>query len=207
LFALHAIVDVDVSARAGWDPVRLTRAFLDGGARVIQLRAKHLPSARFLEHADGMVRAAEPYAAAIVINDRVDIALLSGAAGAHVGQDDALPSDARRLLGADALIGHSTHTVAQIEAAAAEPVSYIAIGPVFGTATKATGYEPVGLAMVAEAVRRSHGVPVVGIGGITLDTAPDVIAAGASSVAIITDLLSGDDPAARTAAYVRALSL
>ena len=206
MFALHAIVDVDVSARAGWDPVRLARAFLHGGARVIQLRAKHLPSARFLEHADAMVRAAEPYAAAIVINDRVDVALLSGAAGAHVGQDDALPSDARRLLGADALIGHSTHTVAQIEAAAAEPVSYIAIGPVFGTATKATGYEPVGLAMVAEAVRRSRGVPVVAIGGITLDTAPDVIAAGASSVAIITDLLSGD-PAARTAAYVRALSL
>jgi thiamine-phosphate pyrophosphorylase len=207
VFPLHAIVDVDVSVRAGWDPVRLTHALLDGGARVIQLRAKRLPSGPFLEHADAMVHAAEPYAAAIVINDRVDIARLSGAGGVHVGQDDVPPSDARRLLGAGALIGYSTHTVAQIEAAAAEPVSYIAIGPVFGTDTKATGYEPVGVEMVAEAVRRSRGVPVVAIGGITLETAPDVIAAGASSVAIITDLLAGDDPAARTAAYVRALSL
>jgi thiamine-phosphate pyrophosphorylase len=182
----------------------LVKAFLDGGARVIQLRAKQLPSAPFLAHAEQLVRAAEPYGAAIVVNDRVDVALLAGAAGAHVGQEDLPPAAARRLLGPAAIVGFSTHTVQQIEAAVLEPITYLAIGPVFGTSTKATGYEPVGLALVAEAVRLAGSVPVVGIGGITLQTAPQVIAAGASSVAVISDLLAGD-PQERVAAYRRAL--
>jgi thiamine-phosphate pyrophosphorylase len=184
---------------------RLAGAFLDGGAKIIQLRAKRLASAPFLVHADDLVRAAAPYGAAIVVNDRVDLALLAGAAGAHVGQEDLPPAAARRILGPDATIGYSTHTVAQIEATAEEPVTYIAIGPVFGTRTKTTGYDAVGLALVAEAARRSHGRPVVAIGGITLERAPEVIAAGASSVAVITDLLAGGDPLARVAAYLRAL--
>jgi thiamine-phosphate pyrophosphorylase len=104
------------------------------------------------------------------------------------------------------MIGYSTHTVAQVEAAAEEPVTYMAVGPVFGTETKATGYEAVGLALVAEAARRSRGRPVVAIGGITLERAPEVIAAGASSVAVITDLLTGGDPRARVAEYLRALA-
>lgn len=151
------------------------------------------------------MRAAAPYGASIIVNDRVDLALLAGAAGAHVGQEDLPPAATRRLLGPDATVGFSTHTVEQIEAAAEEPISYIAVGPVFGTQTKATGYDAVGLALVAEAVRRSRGRPVVAIGGITLDRAPEVIAAGASSVAVITDLLTGGDPRARVAAYLRAL--
>lgn len=186
---------------------RLAAAFLDGGARVIQLRAKRFPSGPFLAHADDLVRTAAPYGASIIVNDRVDLALLAGAAGAHVGQEDLAPAAARRLLGPDATIGYSTHTAAQIEAAAGEPVSYIAVGPVFGTETKATGYDAVGLALVAEATRRSRGRPVVAIGGITLERAPEVIAAGASSVAVITDLLAGGDPRARVAAYLHALGL
>lgn len=190
-----------MAADHGWEVADLARAFLDGGARIIQLRAKQLPSARFLDHADALVRAAEGYRAAIIVNDRVDVALLSQAAGVHVGQEDLPPSAARRLLGADATIGYSTHTLGQIEAAVREPVSYIAIGPIFGTRTKATGYEPIGLAMVSEAARIAGSLPVVAIGGITLETAPQVIAAGASSVAVISDLLSGGDPKARVAAY------
>lgn len=184
---------------------RLAAAFLDGGARVIQLRAKHLASGALLTHADALVRAAHPYGASIIVNDRADVALVAGAAGTHVGQDDLPPAAARRLLGPAATIGYSTHTVAQIETAAAEPVTYLAVGPVFGTQTKATGYAAVGLALVAEAIRRSRGTPVVAIGGITLERAPEVIAAGASSVAVITDLLAGGDPRARVAAYLRAL--
>jgi thiamine-phosphate pyrophosphorylase len=184
---------------------QLAAAFLDGGAKIIQLRAKRLASAPFLAHADDLVRAAAPFGAAVVVNDRVDLALLAGAAGAHVGQEDLPPAAARRLLGPHATIGYSTHTVAQIEAAAEEPVTYIAIGPVFGTGTKTTGYDAVGLALVAEAARRSHGRAVVAIGGITLERAPEVIAAGASSVAVITDLLTGGDPTARVAAFLRAL--
>ena len=124
-----------------------------------------------------------------------------------MGQEDLPPAAARRLLGPNAVIGYSTHTPTQIEAAVDEPVTYIAIGPVFGTATKDTGYEPVGLERVTEAARIASGRPVVAIGGITLETAPHVIAAGASSVAVIGDLLANGDPAGRVAAFCRVLSL
>jgi thiamine-phosphate pyrophosphorylase len=171
------------------------------------LRAKHLSSAELLDHAERLVHAAGAYGASVIVNDRVDVALLAGAAGAHVGQEDLPPAAARRLLGPNSVIGYSTHTPAQIEAAVHEPVTYIAIGPVFGTATKATGYEPVGLDRVREAARIASDRPVVAIGGITLETAPHVIAAGASSVAVIGDLLTHGDPAARVAAFCRVLSL
>lgn len=146
-----------------------------------------------------------PYAAQLVVNDRADLALMSGAAGVHVGQEDIAPRAARALLGPTAIVGYSTHSSSQVDAASQEPVSYLAIGPVFGTRTKATGYEPVGLGMVAEAARLSRGVPIVAIGGITLDTAPAVVAAGASAVAVIGDLLAGGDPRRRVAAYCAAL--
>jgi thiamine-phosphate pyrophosphorylase len=204
--SLHAIVDVEASAAANWDSLALARAFLDGGARIIQLRAKHLDSGPFLALCDALVGAAESYAADIIVNDRADLAQMSGAAGVHVGQDDLAPRAARLLLGSDAVVGHSTHTVAQVQAAAAEPLTYIAIGPVFGTRTKATGYDPVGLERVSEAVRLSRGLPVVAIGGITLDTAPAVIEAGASSVAVIADLMSSADPARRVRAFLDALA-
>lgn len=196
-----------MASAAGWEIPDLAQAFLDAGAPLIQIRAKHLPSAPFLALCDTLVRAAEPYRASILVNDRVDLALLSGAAGVHIGQNDLAPFSARQLLGPGRHVGYSTHTAAQVEAASSEPVTYIAIGPVFGTRTKATGYEPVGLGLVATAARLSRGVPVVAIGGITLDTAPDVIAAGARGVAVISDLLAGGDPRARVAAYCRVLAL
>lgn len=150
--------------------------------------------------------AAGSYGATIVINDRVDLALMSGAPGVHVGQEDLPPDAVRALLGPQAIVGYSTHSVEQIERAAREPVSYIAVGPVFPTHTKNTGYEQVGVRLVADAVNRSHGVPVVAIGGITLDTAPAVWAAGATSVAIISDLLADGDPRSRVASYNRLAS-
>jgi thiamine-phosphate pyrophosphorylase len=202
---LHAILDVDVAASAGWEFSRLAQAFLAGGARLIQLRAKQLPSSAFLERADELVALAAPYGADIIVNDRVDIALLARAAGAHVGQEDLPPGAARRLLGPAATIGYSTHTLQQIESAVQEPVTYVAVGPVFGTATKATGYEAVGVELVSHAVRLARGLPVIAIGGITLENAPLAIAAGASGVAVIGDLLVGADPAARVAAFQRAL--
>ena len=188
--------------RAGWQPVALARAFLEGGAHCIQVRAKTLSSDRFLDLCDEIAAAARSYRAVIVINDRVDLALMSGAPGVHVGQDDLPVGAARTLLGPHAIVGYSTHSVNQIEQAADQPVSYIAVGPVFPTLTKHTGYEQVGVGLVADAVRRSRGVPVVAIGGITLDRAPSVWAAGASSVAVISDLLTSGDPRARVAAYL-----
>ena len=204
---LHAIVDVDVAAAHGWRPHDLAGAFLDGGAQLIQLRAKQLPSGAFLTLCDALVKAAGPFQAAVIVNDRVDLAAMSGAAGAHVGQDDVPAAAARKILGDGAIVGSSTHTIAQIEAAAREPISYLAIGPVFGTRTKDTGYDAVGLDRVADAVRLSRGTPVVAIGGITLDTAPAVLAAGASGVAVIGDLLAGGRPRERIAAYLRTLAL
>lgn len=195
---------MDVAGRAGWPPAELARAFLDGGARCLQVRGKALPTDRFLELCDTIVRTAAPYGADVIVNDRPDLALMSGAAGVHVGQDDLPPAAVRRLLGPAAVIGFSTHTSDQIERGAEQPVNYIAIGPVFGTRTKETGYEVVGLDHVSEAGRRSRGLPVVAIGGITLETAPSVWLAGASSVAVISDLLQGDDPAGRVRAYLKA---
>jgi len=199
-------VDVDLAGRAGLTPIDLTRAFLAGGARLLQLRAKTLGSRAFLDLADACVAAARPYNASIIINDRVDIARLSRAAGVHVGQDDLSPSAARRLLGDTAIVGVSTHTVPQIEAALREAVSYIAVGPVFGTASKNTGYDAVGLALVSAAARLAGEVPVAAIGGITLDNATSVIAAGASSVAVIGDLIVGGNPEQRTRAFLQTLA-
>ena len=135
------------------------------------------------------------------------LARLSGAAGVHVGQDDLPVASARAQLGENAIVGTSTHTVEQIDRATQEPATYVAVGPVFGTATKDTGYTPVGLERVTEAARLARGLPVVAIGGITLDTARAVLDAGASCVAVIGDLLAGGDPRARVAAYARALGL
>jgi len=203
---LHAILDVEAAERAGWAPADLCRAFLDGGATWVQLRAKRLPSAGFLELCDSVVRSAEAYRATVIVNDRVDLALLSGAHGVHVGQDDLTPSAARRLLGPDAIVGYSTHTIDQFEAAVLEPASYLAVGPVFGTITKETGYDAVGLELVSGAAARANGRPVVAIGGITLENAMSVVAAGASAVAVISDLLATGDPEGRTRAYLQTLA-
>jgi thiamine-phosphate pyrophosphorylase len=202
---LHAILDIDVAATAGWQPAALAAAFLEGGARVIQVRAKRLASGPFLEVCEAVVALARAHRATVIVNDRVDLALMARADGVHLGQDDLPVSDARVLLGPHAIVGCSTHTVEQIEAAATLPCSYIAVGPVFGTRTKETGYDAVGLDRVAAAVARAGSRPVVAIGGIRLETAASVIAAGATAVAVISDLLATGDPAGRVAAYVSAL--
>jgi thiamine-phosphate pyrophosphorylase len=157
----------------------------------------------FLKAASAIVALAHGRGATVIVNDRADIARLSGADGVHLGQDDLDPAAARRLLGDRAMIGRSTHNKVQLESAAAEPVDYVAIGPVFATATKATGYDAVGLEMVRVAAQL--GKPVVAIGGIALGNARSVIDAGASAVAVISDLMVGD-PRARTRAFVKELS-
>lgn len=205
LSPLHAIVDADAAGRAGWEPVDLARAFLDGGAGLLQIRAKRLGSAALLDLCDAVVTMAAGYSAVVIVNDRVDVARLSGAAGVHVGQSDLSPAAARAQLGPDAIIGYSTHDAGQVEAAVALPVTYIAVGPVFGTATKDTGYAAVGLGLVREAARVAGTRPIVAIGGITLDNAPAVIEAGATAVAVISDLLATGSPAARTRAYLQCL--
>ena len=146
--------------------------------------------------------------AQIIVNDRADVATLAAAAGVHVGQDDLSPEAVRRLIGPDRIIGFSTHSTAQLDDAVRREIDYVAIGPVFGTASKDTGYDAVGLTLVEEAAARARprGLQVVAIGGITIERAPDVIRAGATAVAIISDLLSTGDPRARVREYLDKLS-
>lgn len=193
-------------ARAGWTPRDLARAYLSGGARLLQLRAKAMNGADFLALAQAIVEEAHRADALLIVNDRADLAVLSQADGVHVGQEDLPPGDVRTITGPAALVGLSTHTREQVENALSAPISYFAIGPVFATGTKATGYDGVGYSMVAHAARRgtSAALPVVAIGGITLDTAPRVIEAGASAVAVITDLVAAE-PESRVRDYLAAL--
>ena len=204
---LYAIVDAEVCARAGWLPRDLGRAYLAGGARLLQLRAKTLGSGDFLELAAIIAEDVAAAGGALIVNDRADVAALAGAAGVHVGQEDLRPEDVRLVTGDEAIVGLSTHTTIQIDEALNAAISYLAIGPVFGTTTKDTGYAAVGVQMVADAVARASRVsmPVVAIGGITLSTAPRVIAAGAASVAVITDLMVGN-PETRVREYLALLA-
>jgi thiamine-phosphate pyrophosphorylase len=173
---------------------------------LLQLRCKSLGSASFLDLARIVVDEANRAGAAVIVNDRADVAALSQAHGLHVGQDDLSATDARTVIGDLPLLGLSTHTPEQWQSAVRQPVSYIAIGPVFGTGTKETGYQAVGLETVARAAHAAGraGLPIVAIGGITQDNASSVIEAGAASVAVISDLLQGD-PEARCRAFLRVL--
>jgi thiamine-phosphate pyrophosphorylase len=138
------------------------------------------------------------------VNDRADIARLCGAAGVHVGQEDLAPAQVRAILGPKAIVGLSTHTAEQLERALREPIDYVAVGPVYGTDTKATGYQPIGLESVRAAAARTatRSLPVVAIGGINRDNAPQVLSAGARAVAVISDLLADGDPAARVRRFL-----
>jgi thiamine-phosphate pyrophosphorylase len=188
----------------------LADAYLAGGARFMQIRSKHAASGPFLGMCEDVVTRAHKAGAIVIVNDRADIAKLSAADGVHVGQEDLDPASVRRILGGAAIVGVSTHSPDQVRAASTSAVDYIAVGPIFGSSTKETGYRGVGTALVSEAVRilEQGGctIPIVAIGGITLERASEVIRAGAAAVAVISDLLSTGNPEARVREYLRALS-
>ena len=187
---IYPITDRGLS---GLSHAEQARRLIAGGARLIQLREKTAPSGMFYEDAAEAVAAAHAVGAKIVINDRVDIALAVGADGVHLGQSDLPPPEARKLLGPAAIIGFSTHSAEQAIAAALEPVSYIAAGPIFGTRTKSDHEPVIGLAGL-RAVRAAVGdIPLVAIGGIDIGSVGDVIAAGADLAAIISGIIAGPD--------------
>ena len=168
----------------------------EGGARLVQLREKHLPAREFYAEVVEALRVARLFGARVVVNDRVDVALAAGADGVHVGQDDMPPEAARALSGEGKIVGFSTHGVGQASEAARLPVDYIAIGPVFDTSSKENPDPVVGLEGVRR-VRAAVGgsVRLVAIGGVTIENAPAVLEAGADSVAVIGALLNTSDPA------------
>jgi thiamine-phosphate pyrophosphorylase len=199
---LYAILDVSLCRDRGREPLAVLEGFLRGGARFIQLRDKSSSSRDRLALADQAVALVHGAGGQLVVNDRADIARLSGAAGVHVGQDD-LPVEAvRGIVGPDAIVGISTHDQDQIEAALQSSATYVAVGPIYSTATKETGYSARGLALIRHAA--SGGKPVVAIGGITMDRAGEVLAAGATSLAVISALLR-DDPAEMVRRFRRCL--
>jgi thiamine-phosphate pyrophosphorylase len=146
--------------------------------------------------------------ALLIVNDRGDIARLTGAEGVHVGQEDLPAAAVRRLVGPDLLVGLSSHTDEQVRRAVSEPISYLAIGPVFTTTTKEGAHPAVGLSGVRRAVQAAgpRALGVIAIGGITLAGAREIVDAGAAGVAVISDLLAGGDPEARTRAFIARLA-
>lgn len=204
---LYPILDTDLCRERRLEPLAVVAAFLAGGARFLQLRDKNPSTGARLALAEAVVARAHAAGARVIVNDRPDIARLSGADGVHVGQDDLSVDEVRRIVGDTAIVGLSTHDAAQVEAAMRTRATYISVGPIYGTSTKETGYAARGLDLVRRALRQSAGqarIPIVAIGGITLARAPEVIAAGATSVAVISDLLVGD-PAERVRAFLAAL--
>lgn len=180
---LYAIADASFG-----DCVQIAEALFAGGARLVQVRNKKAAGRGLLDQVERIIALA-PADAQVIVNDRVDIALLAGATGVHLGQTDLPPAGARRILGARHIVGYSTHNLTQALEADSLPVDYLAVGPIFATATKENPDPVVGLDQLAE-ICRAVKKPVVAIGGITLQDAQLVINAGAHSVAVVRDLLA-----------------
>jgi thiamine-phosphate pyrophosphorylase len=162
-------------------------ALLGAGARILQFRHKSFFSRSAFQDASRVAELCRSAGALFVVNDRADIAMLLNA-GLHLGQDDLSPADARRILPTPTIIGFSTHNEDQLRAADLEPVDYLAIGPIFATGSKQNPDPVVGLDRL-RALRTLTSKPLVAIGGITRELAPQVFEAGADSVAILGDLL------------------
>ena len=181
-------------------------AFASGGAQLVQLRAKQLSDAEFAVVARRCLAICADAGATLVINDRAQIAAEIGAPGLHLGQDDLSPTAARGIIGDGTLIGVSTHTREQFLAALAEPVDYIALGPVFGTSTKENPDLPPGMDLVAEAAQRleNDARPLVLIGGITREKLSELQRIAPRAIlAVISDVLRAPDVAARVREYRR----
>ena len=184
---LYAIVDASFP-----EPVKIAGKLLAGGARIVQLRAKDLPAGEFLRLGREIGAECRKYNALFIINDRTDVAVLSGADGVHLGQDDMPINEARKIIGDNKLIGISTHNVAEGLVAAKGGADYIGFGPIFKTGTKKDAGVVKGLDGL-KAVRRDLSIPVVAIGGINDGNILSVFDAGADAAAVISALAGASD--------------
>ena len=184
---LYPITDTRLIGLSHAEQVRRLSA---GGAKFIQLREKHLAPREFYSEAEEAWRVARSLGVRLIINDRVDIALALTASGVHLGQDDLPPAAAREVLGDQAIIGFSTHSVEQASVAARLPIDYLAIGPIFPTLSKENPDPVVGLEGLRRVREMTGEIPLVAIGGIRLENIEDVLKAGADSVAVINLLLA-----------------
>jgi thiamine-phosphate pyrophosphorylase len=186
---LYAVLDPEQTK--GRTAETVLRALLEGGVKLLQLRVKVIPARDFFQLARITRDLTRSHGCRLIVNDRLDIALACEADGVHLGQED-LPLRAARKLMGEKIIGISTHDVEQACEAEAGGADYIGFGPMFGTATKATGYSARGLQMLRQ-VREAVSIPIVAIGGITEANVNEVWQAGADSAAIISDILGADD--------------
>jgi thiamine-phosphate pyrophosphorylase len=180
--------------------ISLAQKLANAGVQLIQLRAKRLPPCQFQQIATALIAAA-PNTVKLILNDRPDIATLTNAAGVHVGQEDLPVEAARKLCPTPQWVGISTHNLEQLKAADRTSADYIAVGPIYPTTTKQNPDPVVGLDLI-RAARKLSSKPLVAIGGITINSVPDVFQAGADSVAIISDLINAPDPSQRAREYL-----
>jgi len=200
----YPILDTEAALRRGIDPVRAAVQMMQGGAKILQFRHKGFLSREAFTWLEQIAEFANAAGIPLVINDRSDLAKLFGAA-LHLGQDDLLPSVARRVVGLDAIVGFSTHNEAQLLAACAEPADYLALGPLLETVTKENPDPTVGLDELRR-LRPLSNRPLVAIGGITRANARRALEAGADSVAVIGDLFPEDGQIrARVEEWIRLL--
>ncbi|TMI79563.1 MAG: thiamine phosphate synthase [Bacillati bacterium ANGP1] len=185
----------DSRAARGRSHREIAEAAIRGGATAVQLRMKDEPARRIVEAARQIAPLCRAAGVTFIVNDRADVAMIAGADGVHVGQDDLPAGTVRVLAGRDTVIGVSAATAGEAVAAERAGADYLGVGAVFATATKADAGPPVGLDRLRE-IRLAVRLPVVGIGGITADNAAAVIRAGAAGVAVITAVTLADDMAA-----------
>ncbi len=194
--AYYAMVD----PAGGHEPVALARSLLEAGARLLQLRLKEASSREFLLAARAIVGLCRERDALLIVNDRADLARMAEADGVHVGQDDLPVAAARAIVGADRIVGVSTHSVAQARTAEAEGADYIGFGAIYSGGLKNVA-DAQGLERL-RAVRAAVRIPIVAIGGISEATMPAVLAAGADAAAIITDVVRAPDLSAKVRALI-----
>ncbi len=183
--------------------LEIVRELVRGGANLIQIRDKNTPLGELLLDLRRCVEYAANFNVRIIVNDRCDLALLSGADGAHLGQEDLPPHYARVVLGKNAILGFSTHSLAQVRQGTRLPVRYLAFGPVFATSSKPDPSPVVGLSLLRKACRLST-KPVVAIGGIGLEDIRQVLAAGAASAAVISVVMKAENLARRMEQLLKA---
>lgn len=179
---------------------------LAGGARTIQLRLKRTPMREAAPLARRLSERCRELGAVLLINDRVDLCLVSGAHGVHLGDEDLAVRDARALLPEDAIVGATVRDLAGAQQASLDGASYAGIGPLFVTHTKTVGAPPLGLEALAQIAAASP-LPLVAIAGITLANIGEVAATGVHAAAVISDLLCAEDIAQRAGALEAAFTL
>jgi thiamine-phosphate pyrophosphorylase len=204
--ALRLVVILDIDAARGRDVAALARAAVSGGATMLQVRGKHLGSLALAEHVRAVLDEKDARVP-VIVNDRLDVAITTGAAGCHLGQDDLPISEARGLVPAGFLLGGSAGSEDEARRCAAAGADYLGIGPVRVTSTKPDAGAPIGVDGFRRILRKAGGLPAVAIGGITAADVRELLAAGAAGIAVTGAVLGTDDAEAATRELKAALEM